>query len=118
MLSVRAPVGDLNIASCDCSIGRGLASIRSRNATQNHYIFYLIKSLSDVWASSNDEGTIFGSINKDAIANIGIVIPPINEMERFNRQIDKLESILVGGEREIHTLTEMKSLALSKIGQS
>ena len=31
LMSVRAPVGDLNIAPCDLCIGRGLASIRARN---------------------------------------------------------------------------------------
>jgi type I restriction enzyme S subunit len=31
LISVRAPVGDLNIAPCDLCIGRGLASVRAKD---------------------------------------------------------------------------------------
>lgn len=42
LMSVRAPVGDLNIADSDCSIGRGIAALSSKESS---YLFYLMKSL-------------------------------------------------------------------------
>ena len=39
LMSVRAPVGDLNIADKDCSIGRGISAISSKESS---YIFYLM----------------------------------------------------------------------------
>lgn len=38
LMSVRAPVGDLNVAHTDCYIGRGLAAIHSK---YNHLYFTL-----------------------------------------------------------------------------
>ncbi len=44
LLSVRAPVGDVNIAPFRCCIGRGLAAIRSKNDKLNHlFLFLLLK---------------------------------------------------------------------------
>ena len=43
LLSVRAPVGDINMAPCDLCIGRGLASIKMKNG-HNQYLYYLLKN--------------------------------------------------------------------------
>ncbi|MBS4763348.1 MAG: restriction endonuclease subunit S [Brachyspira sp.] len=42
LMSVRAPVGDLNIANADVCIGRGLCSINGKSNIINRYIFYLL----------------------------------------------------------------------------
>ena len=44
LMSVRAPVGDLNIANKDICIGRGLCSIEMKNGN-NQYLYYLLKNL-------------------------------------------------------------------------
>ncbi|MDO5527713.1 MAG: restriction endonuclease subunit S, partial [Prevotella sp.] len=74
LLSVRAPVGDLNIAPADCCIGRGLAAIRSKIKC-NSYIFYLLKTKESDFNISNDDGTVFGSITKCDLYNLQIMIP-------------------------------------------
>lgn len=45
LMSVRAPVGDLNVAHKDCCIGRGLAAIHSKNNHQSfvHYTMFSLK---------------------------------------------------------------------------
>jgi len=43
LLSVRAPVGDVNIADKNYCIGRGLASLLPKNDTDLLFLFYLIK---------------------------------------------------------------------------
>src|SRR5699024_4564069 len=60
LMSVRAPVGDLNIAKEECCIGRGLAAIRSDKAS---YVFYLMKNFKQFFDSNEGTGTIFSSIN-------------------------------------------------------
>jgi type I restriction enzyme S subunit len=67
LVSVRAPVGELNLAGEETCIGRGLASVRS---TENMpmSLFHILRDLPDVWASYEAEGTVFGSINKRQLA--------------------------------------------------
>ena len=116
LLSVRAPVGDLNIAVHDCCIGRGLASLRSKTGCQS-YLYYQLQVLSDVFNVSDDEGTIFGSINKDDLYNIEIAVPNINKMKDFESQASKVDYEIKLKDREINILTELQSLLLAKMGQ-
>ena len=82
LLSVRAPVGDINIAPHNCCIGRGLASLRCKINAQG-YLYYQLQDLTDVFNVSDDEGTIFGSINKDDLYNIEIMIPKKEDISLF-----------------------------------
>ena len=116
LLSVRAPVGDLNVAPHDCCIGRGLASLKSKTGCQS-YLYYQLQVLSDVFNVSDDEGTIFGSINKDDLFNIEIAIPSIDEIKEFESQASKVDYEIQLKDREINILTELQSLLLAKMGQ-
>lgn len=82
LLSVRAPVGDLNIAYERCCIGRGLGAIHSKTDHSSFvlYTMFALRSQLDVF---NGEGTVFGSINRDALNAIPIDIPPVTEIDQF-----------------------------------
>lgn len=114
LLSVRAPVGDLNVASHDCCIGRGLASLRSQHNCQS-YLFYQLQNLSNVFNVSDDEGTIFGSINKDDLFNIEIVVPTLQEMKLFEEKASVIDKQIGIKDKEINNLTELKSLLLARM---
>ena len=116
LLSVRAPVGDINIAPHDCCIGRGLASIRERNNCQS-YAFYLLQSLSDVFTISDDEGTIFGSITKDDLNNIEIIAPAKEKIRIFDNEIKAIDKSIELHEQEITKLIELQSLLLAGMGR-
>lgn len=90
LISVRAPVGDLNIATDKCCIGRGIASINSIQ-DYNSYIFYYLKSQKDKFSISNEEGTIFGSIKKTDLEELKINYceEKIIEFEKMIKPIDK-----------------------------
>ena len=66
LMSVRAPVGDLNVAHTDCCIGRGLAAIHSKNNHQS-FVLYTMFSLKKQLDVFNGEGTVFGSINRNSL---------------------------------------------------
>lgn len=68
LMSVRAPVGDVNIAPCDLCIGRGLASIKMKNGN-NQYLYYLLRNNSKLLRNKST-GTIFESINKVDLENL------------------------------------------------
>ena len=73
LMSVRAPVGDLNIASEDICIGRGICAIWMKN-NNNEFLYYLLKAnISQL--INRESGTVFGSINKRDIETFKIKAP-------------------------------------------
>ena len=82
LMSVRAPVGAVNIANSDCCIGRGLSAINSKIGSIT-YIYYVVHYLKVRFDSLNTAGTTFGSITKDELFKLPVVVPSDNVIERF-----------------------------------
>ena len=116
LLSVRAPVGDINIAPHDCCIGRGIASLKSKTNSSS-YLYYQLQKLSDVFNVSDDEGTIFGSISKDDLHNIEVIIPKIEQIQMFETYASIIDKEINLQDSEIIELKELQSLLLAKMGQ-
>jgi type I restriction enzyme S subunit len=74
LLSVRAPVGAINITSNDCCIGRGLVALNSKNNTIT-YLYEVLKNLSLVFKRRNTTGTTFGAMTKDDLFSLKVVRP-------------------------------------------
>ena len=114
LLSVRAPVGDTNIAYNKCCIGRGLASIKAKHGF-NSFIFYMIKSMRDQFDMYNGEGTVFGSINRDSLNSLNVIVPTndvINEFEKIVAPLDlKYKSLFA----ENLLLTQQRDTLLPKL---
>lgn len=73
LMSVRAPVGDLNIAPDELCIGRGLASISVDEPLRN-FVYYLLKN--EIRNLENQStGTIFSSINKKTLEQLKVTVP-------------------------------------------
>lgn len=113
LMSVRAPVGDLNIAIENCSIGRGVAALRSKNKS-NSTLFYTLKLLKSYFDISDGEGTIFGSITKDDLYNIKVVFSQ-TEFINFNKIASKIDEQIKFGCLENQKLEELKDLLLAKM---
>ena len=90
LMSVRAPVGDLNIANKDICIGRGLCSIEMKNGN-NQYLYYLLKnSIKKIKMKST--GTVFDSINRKELENIEILAFNKSQQKKISKvlfDIDK-----------------------------
>ena len=87
LLSVRAPVGTLNIAKEDCCIGRGLASLNSKDNCIG-YLFGVMVNLKQIFDRRNVNGTTFGSITKDDLFSLKVVKPTINILEKYHIAIN------------------------------
>ena len=74
LMSVRAPVGAVNIANNDCCIGRGLAALNSKIGSTTH-LYYIIDGLRSAFEQRNVAGTTFGSITKDDLYNLPVIRP-------------------------------------------
>ena len=114
LMSVRAPVGDINLAYEDCCIGRGLCSIRSKNG-HSSYMYYLMLSLKKKLDIYNGVGTVFGSINKNALNNIIIVKPSDSVIEMFNKVAYNLDQQYLCLVKENRRLSIIRDTLLPKL---
>lgn len=73
IMSVRAPVGDLNITPVDMCLGRGVCSLRMKNGNQE-FLFYLMKYYMPQLVNK-ESGTVFGSVNRNDINTLEVNIP-------------------------------------------
>ena len=88
LLSVRAPVGEVNLNNREICIGRGLASIKIINS-EERYFFYLLFYCKKIFEKKST-GTTFKAISKDIIENLLIPLPPLAEQKRIVEKLDKL----------------------------
>lgn len=86
LLSVRAPVGTLNISKEDCCIGRGLACMNSKNNAIT-YLFGVMVNLKQIFDRRNVSGTTFGSITKDDLFSLPVVIPNEKTLREFQNLV-------------------------------
>lgn len=107
LMSVRAPVGDLNVAHTNCCIGRGLAAIHSKTNHQS-FVLYTMFSLKKQLDVFNGEGTVFGSINKDSLSAMPIIIPPSAIMDEFESIVAPMDLMIRNNYDEICRLQSIR----------
>ncbi|MFH1546187.1 MAG: restriction endonuclease subunit S [Patescibacteria group bacterium] len=112
LVSVRAPVGDINVASEKCCIGRGLGAVRGR---YKFYALYKIKSLKEVFDKFETEGTVFGSINKDGFLNIAVVIPKEEIFTQFESVTNPIDKKIFNNYLQIQTLSTLRDTLLPRL---
>lgn len=111
LLSVRAPVGSLNIAFEDCCIGRGLASIHGKN-NNNTFVRYLLKNNRWYFDNINNSGTTFGSITKDYLFEMPIIIPDDKLIALFELQSRLIEQQIYVNEQQTRKLQNLRNWLL------
>jgi type I restriction enzyme S subunit len=112
LVSVRAPVGDINVASESCCIGRGLASVSSNFKS---YALYKVKSLQNILNKFETEGTVFGSINKDSLSDIEVIIPSKQVVTLFENFVSKFDQKIFNNFTQIQTLSTLRDTLLPKL---
>lgn len=114
LLSVRAPVGDLNVAYEKCCIGRGLGAIHSKTGDSSFmlYIMFALKPQLDVF---NGEGTVFGSINRDRLSNLPVNIPSAEEIAKFEAVVRPMDNLIRTNYEEICRLQSIRDSLLPKL---
>ena len=114
LMSVRAPVGDMNVAYEDCCIGRGLGAIRSKDGHQS-FVLYTMLALREQLNVFNGEGTVFGSINRDALNSMPIDIPPQEIMEQFEDIVAPMDAAIRNNYDEICRLQALRDSLLPRL---
>ena len=93
VMSVRAPVGDVNLTDRNIFIGRGLAAFQTLGSTDISYIYHYLSTIKkDLEKVST--GSTFKAINSTIIRNIYIPLPPAKEQERIAGRIDHIFKLI------------------------
>jgi len=114
LLSVRAPVGDLNVAFERCCIGRGLGAIHSKNG-HSSYLLYTVLALRPRLDVFNGEGTVFGSINRDALNLLPITIPTAVKIDEFEAVVRPMDNLIRANYEETCRLQSLRNLLLPRL---
>jgi len=112
LMSVRAPVGPVNITKEKICIGRGLASVRSKNI-ELMYLFNYLRSIQDEIIGNG--GAVFDSINKSQIEKILIPVVSIERQKEIIEKIAVEENIIQSNKKLIDLMEKKIEEVLSEI---
>ncbi|MGJ0158498.1 restriction endonuclease subunit S [Campylobacter coli] len=116
VLSVRAPVGEVNITSEDIAIGRGLCSINGIKIN-NEFLFFYLLTLKKYF-NDNSTGSTFKAISTKIVKETKIPLPPLKEQEQIASHLDELSShvknLKQNYQAQIKDLQELKKSLLDK----
>lgn len=100
LISVRAPVGDVNINNIEACIGRGLAAIRQTDKSNYKYLYYAIQKYNNQLQRAS-QGSTFEAINSNDLKGLKLPMPLINEQEKIasilstvDEQIDNVDALI------------------------
>ncbi|WP_191555765.1 restriction endonuclease subunit S [Brevundimonas aurantiaca] len=94
LISVRAPVGEVNIAEGPLCIGRGVGGIRAKNCDPD-FLFYAVSGLSRIFARLS-QGSTFDAINGKELRAIEIPLPPLDEQRRIATVLRSVDEAAAG----------------------
>jgi type I restriction enzyme S subunit len=105
LISVRAPVGELNIAPYECCIGRGLAALTGRKA-DTKYLFYYLKQHNKLLESFS-QGSTFSAITKKVLSNFSILVPSLAEQQKIATILSSVDTAI---EKTVAIIDKTKEL--------
>lgn len=114
LISVRAPVGDVNVAVGDCVIGRGIAAIRAGTRTDPWYLYFaLIHAKPEL--ESRATGSTFASVNKSTLSDLVIPFPERTEQAKIAAFLRLLTEKLVQETSLLALAQELKRAAMRAV---
>jgi restriction endonuclease S subunit len=114
LISVRAPVGDRNMADQECCLGRGVASIKHKAGARS-FTFSFIGHIEKNLSESGSSGTVFSSINKNELSAVKFVAPSLKLLKVFENNVENLDQQVEINSNEIQTLEVMRDSLLPKL---
>ena len=114
LVSVRAPVGDINRAWETSCIGRGVAALRHRSLSSS-YTYYSAMELQKVIEQFEHTGTVFGSINKSQFANLQVIEPSTELVNAWNDYISPQDERIRTNSAEATILADLRDTLLPRL---
>jgi len=108
LVSVRAPVGDVNLANREYCIGRGLSAIRAKQKILDTYFIYYHLLLAKEKLEEEGTGSTFKSISKRVLQEFPIPLPPIHEQRAIARVLRTVQRAKEATDRVIEATRVLK----------
>ena len=114
MVSVRAPIGDINLAVERCCIGRGVAALRHKGGNSS-FTYYTAWGLQGELRQYENTGTVFGAINKKQFEALPTIDPGPDLIRAFEDIAAILDQQIERNEHESRTLAALRDTLLPKL---
>lgn len=107
LISVRAPIGALNIANEQCCIGRGLAALTNykKNIYKDYLWFALYAKIDEL--NSKGTGSTFKAINKKILSETDILLPSLEKQKQISKQLKCLDTLLSKRRQQLSKLDQL-----------
>jgi len=116
LISVRAPVGAVNICDQKSIIGRGLAAIRPSPELDGRFLYYYLKA-NERQIDALGTGSTFKAITQDTLKKVEIPFPPLNDQIRIAHLLGKVEGLIARRKQQLAQLDALlKSVFLEMFG--
>jgi len=108
LISVRAPVGDINMAIERCCIGRGVAAVKHKSG-RNSYTYYSMMDLNRKFKIFEAEGTVFGSIGKNEFNSLSIIVPSHMLIKIFEKYIEPNDEMILNNDINNEDINDIRN---------
>lgn len=107
LLSVRAPVGAINVADERCCIGRGLAAVRPSGSDISNAFLALILQSKRAYLDSMSTGSTFKAIGKKVLSSCEVPLYSHEVQSRIACQINGIDDCLRSSRKLLSTLDDL-----------
>lgn len=116
LFSVRAPVGEINLANQRCGIGRGLCAIRASSQFSTRFIWWALHEIR--WQLNYvTTGSTYDAVSAEDVSNLYL---PDNSFknqqaiaEFLDRETEKIDALIAAKERLLGILSEKRRALIS-----
>jgi len=116
LISMRAPVGPVNINIVESCIGRGLSAIRVKNNVSRDFIYFWLKQNQHIIAAK-ETGSTFKAITQKILNEIVVPFPSYPDQLHIANLLSKAETLIAQRKESIRLLDEfLKSTFLEMFG--
>lgn len=114
LLSVRAPIGRINVAAERCAIGRGLCSVNPSPDVVN-YVFYFLRTHHEAWEELEGKGTVFGAATRADVEKLPVLAPSAGLARYFCETVGPFDSRYALCDYESYDLALIRDALLPKL---
>ena len=111
LFSVRAPVGELNIADREYGIGRGLCAIRCKESLNQKFAWWVLH-WGRIQLGFKATGSTYEAVSSEDVENLFITLPPLSEQQAIARYLDqetaKIDELIKAKKRLLELLDEKR----------
>jgi type I restriction enzyme S subunit len=115
LLSVRAPIGRINIANNLCATGRGIAIIRAKKKSDQTYLKFAIESIYWYWDTLEGSGAIFSNAKKGDIIKAEIPWGDEDFRELVTKLIKPIEGMQINSTIQNEKLHDLKKSIIARL---